>query len=262
MKRVILLLISVIQLANVLMAQKYDNDEMKFAFGFNIGKGQPMRDYGNITQAKLPMSRITGQDTNKISGYAQLGFHYNFYVTYKLMRHLNIMLALNGDINSYDLNALSLQYNSLFPPNITSVYTPTEYRIMQYLIGPKYNLPVSKNVSVEFKALVGITTNNYPPSLTFNRVKDTVIYYYSAGKGFGYNLGVGIKYNLETGGNFGVGFHLNLSYAGSEIKYPNYSVTTLTPFATSTYDVPKSMALGILQLTVGVSFEFFPPKSD
>ncbi len=261
MKRIFILLISLL-FADMLVAQKYDNDEMRLSFGFSLGKSQPLLDYGSINQSKLPMGRIftTGQDTDKISGYAQLGFHYNVYVSYKIKGHLHIKIALNGDINSYDLNALSKQYDGLFPPATVSVYTPSEYYIMQYLIGPKYNLPVSKNCSIEFAAIAGLTTNNRPPSLTFNRLLDTVIYSYSAGKGFGYNLGVGFKYNLETGGDFGVGFHLNLSYAGSNIIYPNYSVTTLTPLATTTYNVPKSMELGILQLTVGVSLALLPPK--
>ena len=110
--------------------------------------------------------------------------------------------------------------------------------------------------------MAGLTTNNRPPGLTFNRLADTVIYSLSTGKGFGYNLGIGFKYNLETDDNFGVGFHLNVSYASSDIRYFNYSVTTLTPFTTTTYNVPKTMELGILQLTVGVSLALLPSKNN
>jgi len=262
MKRIFILLISFALFANILVAQKYDNDEMRLNFGFSFGKSQPLLDYGSIKQTNLPMGRIynTGQDTNRISGYAQLGFHYNVYVSYKIKGHLHIKVALNGDINSYDLNAISNQYQILFPANTVSVYTPSKYYIMQYLIGPKYNLPVSKNCSIEFTALAGLITNNRPPSLTFNRLVDTIIYYYAPGRGFGYNVGVGFKYRLQTNESFAVGFHVNLSYAGSNIIYPNYSLTTFTPFATTTYNVPKHMELGILQLTLGVSLGLLAKK--
>lgn len=260
MNHKILLFVSVMLFTKIFFAQTYDNDDKKFAFGFNIGKGKPMRDYGDVTMSQLPMSKFTGQDTTKISGYAQLGFHYDFYATYKLKRHFTIVFALYGDMNNYDLTVLNSQYAAFFPPNKVSVYTHREYHVMQYLIGPKFNLPVSKFCSVEFKALAGLTTNSYPPSLIYFGVKDTVISAYSSGKGFGYNFGVGLKYNLDMDGILGIGFHLNLNYAGSTLIYPSYVVVNSTSSVVPVYNFPKRMELGILQLTVGMSFELFPPK--
>jgi hypothetical protein len=261
MKRIILLLSFILALKDVLVAQKYNYEDEKFALGLNFGRGQPLRDYGNTMPSKLPLSRLTGQDTNRISGYAQQGFHYNLFFTYKLKSHLHIMLALNGDIDSYDLNSLNSQRDVLFPPKTSSLFytKDPDYHIMQYLIGAKYNLPISDNCSIEFKALVGFTTSNYLPSLIYFGSKDTVIYSYSAGNGLGYNFGIGFRYNLDRDDAFGLGIHVNLSYAGSDIKYPKYYATTFTPHATSTYNVPKVMRLGILQLTVGISLDLFPP---
>lgn len=242
------------------VAQKNDKDNKRITFGFSFGKGNPVRDYGNTSPSKLPMSLLTGQDTNRISGYAQLGFHFNVFATYKLARYVHVMLALNGDINSFDDNTLNAQYTPYFPPNQVAVFTQADYTIMQYLIGPKVSLPISKTCSIEFKALAGLTTSNYPPALIYFGVKDTVIYTLGHGKGFGYNLGVGLKYYLDIEDEpLGLGFHVNLSYAGSDIIYPNYTISPSNSTTVYTYYVPKHMALGILQLAVGVSLELFPP---
>lgn len=157
------------------------------------------------------------------------------------------------------LSVLNEQYSKYFPPNTTLVYTAVDYYIMQYLIGPQYNLPISKNCSIEFKALAGLTTNNRRPAITYFG-NDTLTYYYANGKGFGYKLGLGLKYILNIAEAADIGFHVNLNYAGSTITYPNYNVVINTPFTVNTYNVQKKMELGILQLSVGVSLGLFPQK--
>jgi hypothetical protein len=231
--------------------------DRKFSFGWSIGNSYPKGDFGNITPSKLPLSRYTGGDTSHINGYAQPGFHYDIYVAYEVIPYIYLMLSLYGDKNDYAINILNSEYVEYFPPYTVSVNTADKYSIVQYMIGPKVNLPFSDNFSVEFNVLAGICYASNP-ALTYTSMKDTVIYSFPSGRGFGFNVGAGVKYSLDVEGNLGLGLHLNINYEGAEMKYPNYTVTEFSPpnfFSSYIYNVPKSMSIGIIQLTFGATLE-------
>lgn len=261
MRSRLLIILLVLFLENVCLAQ-YDStnyEEKKFAFGWNIGNGYPKRDFFSADQSHLPMSKFTGQDTNKINGYALKGFHWDVFVTYKLYRHISIILEVNGDKNSYDFNTLNQQFTTLFPHDSVSVTTTDEYYVTQYLLGTKINLPISEHTSFEFKVLAGITTVSNP-NITYSGPSLTQIYSYSDGSGFGYNIGAGVKYSIETEGDLGFALHMNIGYAGSNIKYPGYGLAIFNTssgnyIGSSSYNISKTMALGILQVTIGATLE-------
>lgn len=225
--------------------------EKKISAGFSFGNGYPLGDYGNIDAFKLPMSLLTKGDTNKIAGYAKRGAFYGGFISCRILGHLCIMLSISGDQNDIDLNTLNSQYFSFFPPNnnLNSVYTSLGYYVTEYFLGPKYSIPVSKNCSIESKVLVGLITVASPP-LTYSGA-DTVWYQYAKGEGFGYNIGAGVNYSINPDDNLVFAIHLNADYVGSEIKFPNYTITT-NPFLYNTYNVPKTMTLGILHLSIGL----------
>lgn len=257
MKSTFLLLLSFFVFAGFCRAQK-SNDSTgysvgRFSFGFNVGNGYPLRNYANTTTSKLPMSRLTGQDTNTISGYAKPGFHYEVYASYRVFKNISIMLAAGGDKDYYDINTLNIQYSAFFPPNAVSAYTGYEYYVTQFLVGPKLNFPLSRYCSVECKALAGLTTIQNP-NLVFYNVKDTTVYSYPGVSAFGYNLGLGFKYVAAEGY---IGLHFSVSYAGAVFKYPNYTVYYSAGAITynNTYNSSKTMTLGILQVAVGISIE-------
>jgi hypothetical protein len=230
---------------------EYDN--RKFSFGFNLGNGYPLNGYGGASTSQLPMSRLTNQDTNRISGYAKPGIHYDIYASYEILNHVSIMLAVDGDKDYYDVNTLNLQYAAYFPPNTVSAFTGYEYFVSQYLAGPKLNLPISEYCSIECRVLAGFTTVDNP-NLNFYNAKDTIGYSFPTGKGFGYNIGAGIKYIAAEGY---IGLHLMICYGGAVIKYPNYTVyySSGANIYNNTYNAPKKMILGILQVAVGISLE-------
>jgi hypothetical protein len=171
---------------------------------------------------------------------------------------LSVILYVSGDKNSIDINTLNAQLISLVPTNTPTITSSDEFFITQYLAGAYMKIPVSKFCCIELKALAGLTTADNP-GLTYTGLQEIVIYTYPEGSGFGYNVGGGIKYAIETEGKLGLGLHLNINYAGSYIKYSGYSVTTYNPAFTLinsyNYNVPLSMSLGILQLTIGASLE-------
>jgi len=259
MKGILLLATSLALFVNFSMAQNTNEEDKRLAFGYNYGESFPQSDFGKTNQSKLPMSRLIKQDTTKLSGYAQKGFHYDIYATYRLIPHLSIMAAVYGDQNSYDINTLNSQYISLYPPNTVAVVTGDNYYITQYLIGPYISIPIIKRLSTEIKVLGGLTTANYP-SLTYVGLLQDLLYSIPATSGLGYNVGIGFKYMAVKTREVQLGLHLNVDYAGSTITYPSYSVTAYTPadvyISSATYNVPKTMSLSIFQFTYGISLEF------
>ncbi len=255
------ILLSVLLLANICCAQQYDDDNKKFFIGFDFGSSYPKRDFGNAGISNLPLSRFTGQDTNKINGFALKGYHYDIYAIYRLIPHFNVILSVNGDKNNIDINTLNSEYTVSFPSNsANTLISGDEFFVTQFLGGLQSSFHVSQSCSIELKALAGFTTGYYP-GLSFLSAGQEINYTYPEGNGFGYNFGAGVKYSIEASGNIGLGLHLNVSYAGSNISFSNYSVTTYAIsypnnlISSYTYNVPKTMAIGIIQVAIGFSLE-------
>lgn len=226
----------------------------RFSFGFNLGSGYPLRDYGSIGTSKLPISSFTRQDTNALSGYAKQGIHYGGFIAFEFTRRIGITLSIEGDENDFDLNAFNSQYFNYFPPGTASAFTAEPYYITEFFLGPHVNFPISQYCSIQCSAMAGIisVTN---PSLEYNG-RDTVIAEYSQGTGYGYRIGANIKYEVTPDNNLVFGFHLDLGYTSADITYSSYSLTYSTPFNSFNYNIPKTMALGILQVSVGAHLAF------
>lgn len=261
MKKTLLLCVQLLLFAGICFAQEEISDDettpKRFSFGFNLGNAYPLGEFAGISAAKLPMSRGGTGDTNRMSGYARKGFHYDINASCRITGNLNIVVSLAGNQNSFDLNSLNSQYNAPFPPNTVSEYTSQQYYMWQLLMGPEMNFPVSDAFSVQLRALAGIT-GMFSPDITYSGVLDTITYAYPKGSGFGYSISGGIKYSVSGDGALGVAFHLNVGYYGAFIRYPSYS--TLVSSAAGAngyiYKVPKYMNVGLIEIGVGISLEF------
>jgi hypothetical protein len=146
------------------------------------------------------------------------------------------------------MNTMNVQYSNYFPT--ASLYVNTEFYATQFLAGPKLSFNISKYTSIECIALAGYNTLSVPTT-TFYGVKDTTVYNFPTGTGFGYKIGAGVKYVTLDGV---VGLHINLSYAGSLISFPNYTVYYSAGAVNNTYNVNKTTSLGIIQISCGLSF--------
>jgi len=249
------------KLALAVKTRKPDNNK-KLTFGFNYGYSYPVGSFLKTDPSKYPISRFTKQDTSQLGGYAKYGFHYEYYVTYKIMRHVSIMLSVNGSDLGYNITALNAQYIQFFPPNTLVITSGDSYDVVQYLAGPSFNLPLGKKFSIEVKALAGLTSTNYP-TLSYTGGLESSVYSFSQGTGVGYNAGVGIKYIAADGL---IGVHFNICYAGANINFSNYSITYYTPnsaipansaifLGSTNYNVVKSLPIGMIQATFGITAE-------
>lgn len=256
MKRFILFAITVLIFQRVGLAQSSDDYAQKFAVGFNYGYSYPVGSFAIADQSKYPMSKLTMQDTNRLGGYAKYGFHYEFYASYRFSTHFGIMVSFSGNDIGYNQNTLNAQYDNYFPPGTVGVSTGDNYYILQYLIGPTVIYPIHNHLSFEGRVLAGYTSTNYP-TLAFYGSQETTVLSFPQGSGFGYNIGAGIKYAMDDG-LFGV--HLNITYAGSNVNFSNYTIaffdTSNNYLGSSTYNDAKSLSVGLLQVTFGVTLEF------
>ncbi len=221
-----------------------------------------MSGFGKTDSNMLPIA-ASNKDTNNLSGYAKTGFHFDLYLTYQLIPHLGIMLSVGGNMNSYDVTTLNTQYADQYTShggngNLPAFTASGSYYIGQYLLGPCINIPAGTGgLSIEAKALFGLTTANYPGlSYSYSFFGTTISNTFSvkSASGFGYNVGAGLKYSLPGGL---IGLHLGVAYGGSSISYPSYtsSYSDGTTTQTTTYNVPKAMSLAMLQITIGASVD-------
>lgn len=265
MRNAILFAVSVLLVSTGSTAQTIaGGDDKKFSIGLNIGASIPMKQFGKADTTALPAPGVYSgkkQDTNSINGYARRGFYFDVDFSYRIFHHLSIMLSYDGNINSFDIATLNSQVNSqnegLY---ISPVEVSGNYYLGQYLIGPKYDIHVAGKFSLEFRALAGIVTANYPsvsfpnnnsPGFTLE-VSTTS---FKPTSGFEYSLGMGFKYSIINGL---MALHFNVNYAGANLIYPNYTITNTNGgwlISSNTYQVPKTMTLGLVQVTGGVSLE-------
>lgn len=235
--------------------------------GFNDGYSIPLGNFRAADQNKYPISKFNGQDTTHISGYATYGFHYEYYVAYRFMPHVSIMISVGGSNLGYAINTVNSQFITYFAPNTAVVTSGDNYYVLQYMMGPKVNLRLGRGFYAEFVALGGMITTNYPSIAYIGMPHDTVtnVYSFPQGSGYNYDIGATLKFAMENGH---VGIRANINYVGSTVKFPNYSVAYFhepDPAAPSlsnlflgaaTFNTPKTLDVSMLQISLGLSIEY------
>ncbi|MHB8603590.1 MAG: hypothetical protein ACYC9R_13225, partial [Nitrosotalea sp.] len=205
-----------------------------------------MGDYGKIDSAMLPQAYYN-QDTNHLSGYAKLGFHFNAYAAYMFTHQIGAMISVGGDLNSYDITTYNSEVAARYPKSggtgSPPVFTaPKGYYIGQYLIGPYIYIPIDDKLGIEFSVLVGFITANYPEQ-DYNYGILNGSFTFKNTTGFGYRAGISIEYML----NNNIGLHFNLNYYGTSANYSSNTVSTTSSRsgATITYtdNTAKTMSI-------------------
>ena len=290
MKKIILISTAFIAVGMTYTGNNFANaQESKLSFGFNAGAGIPMGDYAKHDSTASPIASstvrysaahptgYTANDTTKLNGFAKTGFHFNVYGQYRIAGPIGIKLSIGGTMNSYDAATFSSAYAKIWAenPSNTGVPAPTwtsskNYYIGEYLIGPCLRLPAGAKLKIEAQVLVGLVTGSYPSlnsgtlSVSGPGYSDSYTETYStvsSVSAFGYNFSAGFEYKVAPL----IGLHLNAGYTGSSFSYANYTVAqttsqtvfgvTSTNSSTQTYNVAKTMSMGILAITLGLSVD-------
>ena len=258
--------------------------DKKLSFGLNVGVGMPVGHYGKSDSSALPLSSSTANagkanDTTKYNGFARTGFHFNIYAQYMIVGPLGVKVILGGSFNSFDISTFNSVYGAIYNQNTGNVGTvsPTftasgGYYIGQYMIGPCLKLRVTDKIKIEGQILAGLLTGGYPiltqkinSSFVFEGTSyletGTETYFTVSSNAFAYNINAGIEYMITDM----IGLHFNVGYTGSSLRFPTYANVANVQLVGGGYDrsensggvynIPKTMSIGLIQITVGGSID-------
>jgi hypothetical protein len=275
-KYTLLIFILILAFSAKVFSQDEEEDENNFKhfnIGFNAGTNTPEGTYAKndsvalfYYNSVLP-NRLNQRDTNSINGYAKsVGFHFNVYVLYRLSMRFGFMLSAGGNFNSFDVSSLNANESSEYsgysfggsPPSFTC---NGSYYVGEYLFGPYLKFPIIRpDLSVEFKALLGMATANYPTltySYDYMGTTATQTEVVKNGNGLAYTIGGGFKYTIL---HRLIGLHLGANYTRSNITYPGFTMSSSSGGVSTSpvyYSIPKSItSVALIQFTFGVSVEF------
>ena len=217
----------------------------KFTIGISVGAALPMSEFGTAKKDS------TLNSTSSIhNGFAKTGIHFDVSASYMIAGPFGLMAILGGNLNSYD----AATANSIYFPHGGATITAPSYFIGQYMAGPALSFPAGQ-LSVNMHAVVGLVTANYP-TITETFSGGTTI---STGPNlstFGYNAGLGIKFNFSSN----IGLLVDVCYIGtlSAFDYtPITSTSTVTGFSgTSTDQSNHNMTFSMVTGSVGIAFDF------
>ena len=223
-------------------------DDKKMFVGVSVGAGIPLANYGKS-------DTLNSSDTTHLTGWAKTGFHFNVKAGYYFTNNVGAMIQIGGNMNSYNSDALAKAEGLTAPATVKA----TSNYIGSYLVGPCFKFPVSDKLTVEARALGGLMTAKLAtvtediPSFIKNEIS------YTATKAFGYNVGLGLKYNVSDN----IGITLGADYLGGtpvfkEIKVNSSGTFFGVPFNESVTSGGHKLAMstGVLNTTLGLTFNF------
>ena len=262
MKKLSIMTLTILILGNLFSGvNSVSAQDKKLSFGVNVGYGIPGGDFSSTDASKQPVVEYPSTDTTHVSGYAKSGFHFNVYGDYMFASVIGGMISIGGNMNSYDVatlnsNVATAYTKAGFNGTLPAFTVSGSYYVGQYLIGPYVSIPAGSKLRIEIKALVGLTSVNYPTlsySYSFfgSPISETITV--KSSSGFGYNFGAGIKYMVTDM----VGLHFNVCYAGCSASYPSYTATASdgTNSSSQTHNTAMAMSLSEIQVTVGASID-------
>ena len=216
----------------------------KFTLGISVGAALPMSEFGTAKKDSTINSTSTIHN-----GFAKTGIHFDVSATYLIAGPFGLEAILGGNLNSYDAAAANSQY---FPHGGVTRTAPS-YFIGQYMAGPALSFPAGA-LSVNIHAVVGLVTANYPTTTDTYSSGGTTVTTGPSLSTFGYNAGLGVKFNLS--GN--IGLLVDVSYIGifsSAFDYTPLTSTT-TYLGTGTDQSNYNMTFSMVTISAGIAFSF------
>jgi hypothetical protein len=223
--------------------------EPKLIISASVGAGIPLGHFGKA-------DTLAQSDTTHRNGYAKPGFHFNGSIGYRFTDNIGAMIQIGGNMNSFNTGTYSTQLAAqdgiVSPATLTT--TATNNYIGSYLIGPVFTLPVSDQIDVDIKLLVGLMTMQFS-DLTLNVNDPSIPATYvgivatTATSTFAYGAGASIRFKASDM----LGFKVGIDYIGGN---PSFS-SLKTVSGTSSGTLPKqSMTVGLLNISAGIVLGF------
>jgi hypothetical protein len=223
------------------------SSDSKFSIGLSVGAALPLGAFGGKTKPSDTATSSTAYTVK--NGFASTGFHFDLNAGYLIAGPVGAMVFIGGNLNAFDATTFSSVYNIKSP----ETYTATSYYTGQYMVGPF--LSFGDKFKFDVRLLVGLVTVSPPKttdSYTAFGSTSTTVTTTNPSSGFGYQGGIGIKYNFSDK----MGFTVDVAYTGNAASFPGSSSTTTvgSSSSSSTSSSVGSMSLGILTTSIGLAF--------
>ena len=160
--------------------------------GLSIGPSFPLEDFGKEVLA------------DSVSGFAKTGIALSFNYAYRLTHNFGLQLIINYSGNSMDNISYKDQLEAAHPEYGVSVESTQSWSSGGLFIGPYLRFPLTENLSWDVRALGGYF-GSFSPSIRIRTTKkddlnDKGEYYIGSSRAnnFGYVLGTGLKYHLNS----------------------------------------------------------------
>ena len=182
------LLVGLILISQFSFGQSVDRQYM----GLSIGVSLPMNDFKKAVLL------------DSISGFAKTGIAVSFEYAYRFTHNFGMQIIVDYSGNGIDEGSYKDQLEAAHPEYYFNVESTENWTSGGIFLGPYLRFPLIDNLSVDVKVLGGYFGSYSPRVLVRNHKIDDPNekgdYYVerSRGNGFGYLLGAGFKYKVNS----------------------------------------------------------------
>src|ERR1017187_5262868 len=142
MKKFTLFMLGLLALSNVKAGDGNKSTEKKRKFTFTASIGADVALGGFASKDSLP-----AHDSTHIKGYSDIGYYFDISTGYQITNVIGVMAMINFNINDFN----TVAYRNAYAYNQSNVLAQYDvsasgsYFMMQYLVGPFFEIPASSN---------------------------------------------------------------------------------------------------------------------
>jgi len=233
MKRLIILLLFLTQIS-------FGQNVNRQTIGLSAGPSFPISDFG---KAEL---------NDSTSGFAKTGVALSFNYAYRVSHNFGFQLIINYSGNSLDNSKLRNHLEDAHSEYGVSVESTQYWSSGGLFLGPYLRFPITDRLSWDIRALGGYF-GSYSPNIIIRttkkddlNVKAEYVVASSRASNFGYMLGTGLKYRMES-------YYILLygDYVSSSLKFKNASGWD---WDNEPYTTTFSQKINYMSITIGVGY--------
>lgn len=226
---------------------KSSEKKRKFTFTASFGSNIALGAYGR--KDSIPV-----HDTTHINGYSDLGFYFDISAGYQITDVIGLAVMLNGNFDDFNTVGYENAYegNTAKPLAAGTVTTSGSYFLVQYLVGPYFEIPASANKlsKICIKLMAGSMHCNYPTISNMEGYSNTYTQSVTSGSGFSYRIYAG----YEVYASEALRITFGAAYSGGNITYNSVTSTLSGPGVNYSYtsNSARIMSVGLIQISTGV----------
>ena len=212
--------------------------------------------FGIFVGGSIPGGSFSQASSSFVDGFANPGFSLAFIGNKNLVKYLGLGYAIGGDVNFFN----TVKYQSLLGTSGNINFDTNPYYSYHAFLGPFFKLPIVDQIIIEFSPQMGMFGAVLPGQVTsYTNSQDVLtkkdIHYAQNKIGFGYQMDIGFRINVNDGFAFKLGYLYIQSNSSFNPKYKTefYSNGTSTEGRVTN---PQSIEFKLNNPYLGFLFQF------